>query len=119
MPVDGDPFFPDLQDVYDEIGESLPDDWVFPRPGELADHAAEIERTGLFGPVSMRQFDWEETYDADGYIALLDTFSGHRMMEQWKRERLYREIRRRLAERSDGTLRRHWGAVLHVAHRLP
>ena len=38
-------------------------------------------------------------------------------MEDWQRDRLYGEIRRRLADRPDGTLRRHWGAVLHVARR--
>jgi hypothetical protein len=48
---------------------------------------------------------------------LLDTFSGHIAMEQWQRDRLYGEIRRRLAERPDGTLRRHWGSVLQVARR--
>jgi hypothetical protein len=38
-------------------------------------------------------------------------------MGEAKRERLYGEIRRRLAERPDGTLRRHWLAILHVARR--
>jgi hypothetical protein len=39
-------------------------------------------------------------------------------MQPWQRERLYAEIRSRLAERPDGLLRRHWGAVLHVARRV-
>jgi hypothetical protein len=38
-------------------------------------------------------------------------------MAAWQRDRLYGEIRRRLAERPDGRLRRHWGAVLRVARR--
>jgi len=38
-------------------------------------------------------------------------------MADWQRDRLYEEIRSRLAERPDGMLRRHWGAVLHVARR--
>jgi hypothetical protein len=38
-------------------------------------------------------------------------------MAQWQRDRLYGEIRRRLAARPDGRLRRHWGAALHVARR--
>lgn len=119
VPVDGDPFFSELQDVYDEIGESTPGDWVFPRPGELADQAAEISATGLFEQVVVRQFDWETVHDADGYIALLGRFSGHRVMQSWQRQRLYGEIRRRLARRPTGTVRRHWGAVLHVATRSP
>ena len=65
----------------------------------------------------MRRYVWETTYTADEYVALLDTFSGHIAMEESKRERLYREIRRRLARRPDPRLRPHWYAILHVARR--
>jgi SAM-dependent methyltransferase len=118
FPQGGDPFFRDIQDVYEEIGEGLPPGTPWPRPGELGDNRAEIEASGLFGPAAVRQFDWEVSYTAEQYIRLLDTFSGHIAMEAWKRDRLYSEIRRRLAERPDGLVRRHWGAVLHVARRL-
>jgi hypothetical protein len=80
-------------------------------------HRAEIEASGLFDHVTLRQFDWEIGYDAAGYIRLLDTFSGHIAMAGWQRDRLYGEIRRRLAERPDGRLRRHWGVALHVARK--
>jgi SAM-dependent methyltransferase len=115
FPDAGDPFFRELQDIYDEIGEGLLGGAVWPRPGELADEAPEIEASGLFDVVGVEQFDWEVVYDADGYIELLDTFSGHIAMQPGQRDRLYGEIRRRLAKRPDGLLRRHWGAVLHVA----
>ena len=119
FPDGGDPFFRELQDVYEEIGEGLPPDAVWPRPGELADERAEIEATGLFEDATVTQFDWELTYNADQYIDLLNTFSGHIAMARWQRERLYGEVRRRLSERPDGLLRRHWGAVLHIARRVP
>ena len=48
IPYDGDPFFEELQEIYDEIGESLPPDAVLPRPQELADDRDEIESSGLF-----------------------------------------------------------------------
>jgi hypothetical protein len=38
-------------------------------------------------------------------------------MADWQRERLYGEIRRRLAARPDRSVRRGWGTVLHVARR--
>lgn len=117
FPPGGDPFFHEIQEVYGEIGEGLPAGAGWPRPGELPDERAEIEATGLFDDVTVRHFDWETTYTADEYIRLLETFSGHIAMAQWKRERLYSEIRRRLAERPSDRLRRHWGAVLHVARR--
>jgi SAM-dependent methyltransferase len=116
-PAGGDTFFDDLQEVYDDIGEGLPPGTAMPRPEDLPDGTAEIEASGLFADVAARRFDWEITYTADEYIRLLDTFSGPIAMAAWKRDRLYAEIRRRLASRPDGRLRRHWGAVLRVARR--
>lgn len=116
FPDGGDPFFREIQDVYDEIGEGGGGRWT--RPGELADRTEEIEAGGLFEVVHVRHFDWERVYDAEGYIDLLDTFSGHIAMEDWQRDRLYGEIRLRLGRRPGRALRRHWGAVLHVARRV-
>ncbi len=119
FPDGGDPFFVEIQDVYDAIeGNSAGAAALRPRPGELPDQREEIENSGLFTELVVRQFDWEISYDADQYIALLDTFSGHIAMAASERAYLYGEIRRRLAERPDGRLRRHWGAVLHVARRV-
>ena len=117
FPDDGDPFLREIQDVYEEIGEGMAPDAVWSRPGEQPDERADIEGSGLFDVVTIDHFDWETVHDADSYLALLDTFSSHIAMAPWQRERLYDEIRRRLAARPDGRLRRHWGAVLHVARR--
>jgi SAM-dependent methyltransferase len=116
-PEGGDPFFREIQPVYEEIGEGMKPGDEYLRPDQLPDERAEIEASGLFTDVQIRRYDWEIVYDTDGYLALLDTFSGHIAMEQWQRDRLYGAIRDKLAERPDGTLRRHWGVVLHVATR--
>lgn len=115
FPRGGDSFFEEIQEIYNEIGEVLPPDAVLPRPGELPDQRGEIEASGLFDVVDISQVDWVIDYDAERYIDLLNTFSGHIAMEQWQRERLYGEIRRRLGLRPDGLLHRGWGGVLHVA----
>jgi SAM-dependent methyltransferase len=117
FPADGDSFFRELQDVYDEIGEGMPPGDGYFRPGEEPDDRAVIEASGLFDVTLIRHFDWEVRYSGEAYIALLSTFSSHIDMADWKRDRLYGEIRRRLAARPDGTVRRHWGAVLHLAAR--
>jgi SAM-dependent methyltransferase len=113
----GDPFLDEIQDIYDEIGEGQPPGWVSPRAGELPDDRAGIEASGLFEVTGVRQYDWERVYSAEEYIGLLSTFSGHIAMAEWKRQRLYGEIRRRLSLRRDHSVRRHWGAVLQVARR--
>ena len=117
FPEGGDPFFEQIQDIYEEIGEGQPPGQGRPRPGDLPDDRAEIEASGLFEVIAVRHYDWERVYQAEEYIELIDTFSGHLAMADWKRKRLYGEIRRRLAMRRDHSVRRHWGAVLHVARR--
>ena len=117
FPEGGDPFFEEIQDVYDEIGDGMPPDAVRARPGELEDDRAGIEASGRFEVTGVRQYDWARVYRAEEYIELLNTFSGHLSMASWQRERLYGEIRRRLARRPDQSVRRGWGAVLHVARR--
>ena len=117
IPEGGDLFFAELQPIYDEIGEGLPDGWIPIRPGQLPDSRGEIEASGCFDVVAVRHFDWEIGYNADEYLRLLDTFSNHIAMKAWQRDRLYGEIRRSLAQRPDGRLRRHWGAVVTIARR--
>jgi SAM-dependent methyltransferase len=118
FPAGFDSFFTEIQTVYDELGESHPGEWPPPAPEETPDDSAAIEASGLFGDVQVRRYVWELSYTADEYIALLDTFSGHIAMGSEKRARLDAEIRRRLEDRPDGRLRRHWQATLHVARRL-
>jgi SAM-dependent methyltransferase len=115
FPSGGDDFFVDLQEVYDEIGEGLPSDWTWPSPVELAPPGVEAASNGRFVTTAIERFDWELSYDAQSYVDLLDTFSGHISMQPWQRHKLYGEIRRRLALRPDGRLRRHWGAVLEIS----
>jgi SAM-dependent methyltransferase len=117
FPEGGDPFFEEIQDVYDEIGEGMKPGDGYCRPGEQPDERAEIEASGLFEIIAVHHYDWERRYEAEEYIELLNTFSGHLAMPEWKRARLYGEIRRRLAMRQDHGVRRHWGAVLQVARR--
>ena len=115
FPVGGDTFFREIQDVYEEIGEGLPPDAAWPAADDLPPHDLQDASAGLFVTTAVERFAWEIRYDADAYIDLLNTFSGHIAMEPWQRERLYGEIRRRLDERPDRHLRRGWGAVLEVA----
>lgn len=115
FPEQGDPFFHDIQAVYEEIGEGLPANATWPRPGNLPDQRLEIQASGLFQVVQIRQYDWEVRYDTKSYIDLLRTFSGHLSMAEWKQQRLFEAIRAQLAARPDQLVRRHWGAALHIA----
>ena len=118
FPEGFDPFFSEIQEVYDAIGESHPDEWPPAPPDDIPDDREEIEASGLFEEVVVRRYVWETSYTADEYIALLDTFSGHIAMDAAKREYLYGEIRQRIDQRHDRRVSRHWLAILHVARRM-
>jgi SAM-dependent methyltransferase len=117
FPAGFDPFFTEIQEVYDEIGESHGEVWPPPSPDEVADDADEIQESGLFEDLRVRRYVWERRYTADEYVALLETFSGHIAMRQEQRERLYSEVRTRIDSRADPRVLRHWFAILHVARR--
>ncbi|MFZ0217766.1 MAG: class I SAM-dependent methyltransferase [Candidatus Dormiibacterota bacterium] len=118
LPADADPFFEEIQHVYDELGEHHPGPLPPPPPEAAPTQEDAIERSGWFNLVGVRRYVWERRYTADEYVALLDTFSGHRSMPEASRAHLYREIRRRLATRPDRSVRRHWLAILHVARAV-
>jgi SAM-dependent methyltransferase len=115
FPADFDPFFTEIQQVYDAIGESYEGEWPPAAPDQIPDDSAELEASGLFEDIEVKRYVWETNYTAEQYIALLNTFSGHIAMEATKRERLYKEIRARIGQRADPRVRRHWQAILHVS----
>ena len=117
FPEGFDPFFTDIQQCYNAIGKGV-DRWPPPRPDEVADEAADIERSGLFGEVRVRRYLWSVEYTAIEYIDLLNTYSDHRSMEPAKRDQLYAEIRRQIEARPGGRVRKHYLNILNVARLL-
>jgi SAM-dependent methyltransferase len=118
FPEGFDPFFTEIQDVYNEIGEGVAD-WPPPAPRLTNDNLIDEALTsGYFRKVAQRMFVWAVQYDADSYIDLLNTFANHIVMQAAKREHLYAEVRKRLADRPDGLVTRHWVSQLALVQRI-
>lgn len=114
VPEDGDRFFLEMQDDYRAAGEDARDP---PRPDEVGGVAAEIAASGHFALVAERRYPWEQTYSADEYLAVLDTYSGHRTMEDERRRLLYELLRARIEARPQRAVRKSYLFVLDVARR--
>jgi SAM-dependent methyltransferase len=116
LPEDGDQFFVEVDEEYVELlaDESGPP----PRPDAVPGLGEEIDRSGYFENIAVRRYLWNEVYTADTYIDVLDTFSGHRALDQQTREELYRRIRRRIDSRPGSTVIKAYLATLNVARRL-
>jgi SAM-dependent methyltransferase len=113
--LDGDPFWREIQEAYEAVGDKLPDDYAWPAPLEMPDvWSAELEASGVFDDIHVRQFGWRVDYTVEEYIALMDTFSSNLTRPADEKEYLYAEHRRRVAARDDKMLHRDWGAALFV-----
>jgi SAM-dependent methyltransferase len=112
-----DPFFTEIQKSYEELGEPHLE-WPPPRPEDEPDRREEIESSSLFEVVGVKRHVWPVEYSAETYIDVLNTYSGHIAWEQSKRDKLYAVLRRLIAQRPDGRIRKHYLSILQVGRRI-
>jgi SAM-dependent methyltransferase len=112
-------FFGAAQEVYErEAPEIVPDDYKgLPQPHELPDRTAEIEASGLFGGVIRRVYRWDEPYDAEGYLRVLSTYSGHIALDPTSRERLFGGIHDLIEREYGGRIVKGYATTLYLAGR--
>jgi SAM-dependent methyltransferase len=113
-------FFEAAQEVYEREAPEIvkPDDHKgLPQPHELPDRTAEIEASGLFDGVIRRDYRWDEPYDAEGYLRVLSTYSGHMALDPTSRERLFGGIRDLIESEHGGRIVKGYATTLYLARR--
>lgn len=122
LPDDGDPFFSEIQATYNALGATreadAPGGSPPPPPDQVGNERANIEASTLFGDVKVCRYLREQSYTVEQYLALLETYSGHRSMAPAARQVLNEEIRRRIGSRPNHRVHKHYLFTLHVARRL-
>lgn len=120
LPTDGDDFFLEVQEDYETVLPDTPSTKAGApsHPDLLQDLGEEIAASGFFQNVATRRYLWDVIYTADDYIAVLETYSGHRALDDATRERLLDRIRRRIESRPDHKVRKTYLAMLNVARRV-
>lgn len=117
-PAGGD-FWVDVQEVYEREMPGTPPGLRLSLPDDIADESAEIEASGLFGPPALRRYVWDIEYDAESYLRLLSTYSGHIDLAEPNRVRLFQGIADLInAPPNNGRIVKGYLAILHVAQRL-
>ena len=117
LPEGGDPFWVEVQEDYDVLVPSR-ENRPPPRPEEVGDLRAEIGASAAFGEVVVSRYLKDVVYSAEEYLAVLDTYSGHRTMAPDARERLYDRIRRRIEARPERTITKTYLFTLNLARKL-
>jgi SAM-dependent methyltransferase len=113
---DGDSFWVEVQEDYDAV---MPgdDNGAPPPPDAIESLREEIEAGGCFEYVAWRTYLWDQPYTAEEYIALLNTYSGHRALDDKRRDELYRRIRARIEARPGGRVTKTYLTMLNVARK--
>ena len=111
-------FFEAVQEVYRVEAPEIFVDATLPPPEDVEEPVAtQIEATGLFGPVTVRRYLWEQEYDAANYLQVLNTYSGHRALSPPVRTRLFEGIRALIETRHGGQIRKGYLSLLYVAQK--
>lgn len=116
----GGEFFEEVQKIYDREAPEIvgPEDYKGPpKPDEVADRTPEIESSGLFDKITTRHYQWDEPYDADGYLRVLNTYSGHRNLQDDTRDRLFSGIADLIDSRFGGSIVKGYLTTLYVARK--
>jgi SAM-dependent methyltransferase len=113
MPDDGDHFFFEVQEDYDDVVPH-PDNRPPPPPDQAEGWTEDFRAAGVFERVEERRHLQPLTYTADGFVALLGTFSDNLALPAEQRDELFRRIHARIAARPGGTVTEHHLLVLTV-----
>lgn len=79
--------------------------------------AAHLRRSGRFDPVERLTWRWRHDFDADAYLALLDTYSDHHALPPARFRALKRAIAALIEDRFGGMAPRLYLTHLHLARR--
>lgn len=88
-------------------------------PSRLPDQGAAIRRSGRFAPAERHVIAWRHMFETDAYLALLDTYSDHRILPATARKRLFSAIRELAMRDFGGRVPRYYRTVVHLAQVLP
>ncbi|MFD8220489.1 class I SAM-dependent methyltransferase [Streptomyces sp. NPDC059697] len=114
-------FFVEVQDCYERFDPATPAGLRPPAAQDVdtSDHADEVARSGRFGPVVFRRYEWHLTYATAEYLEVLRTYSGHRALPPQAREGLLECIAGLIDGRYGGRVTKRYLTELRVSRTAP
>ncbi|GAA0953532.1 class I SAM-dependent methyltransferase [Kribbella koreensis] len=110
-------FWIDVQDCYRRFTDDPVEVEMLTADEVPQEDTVEIDASGRFGPVVVRQYEWEQRYSAAEYLDLLSSYSGHRVLTSERRNGLY-ECVSALINAAGGSITKGYLTRLTAANRL-
>jgi SAM-dependent methyltransferase len=111
-------FFIEVQGCYERWDPGTLPGLRLPAAADLTADLDELNRSGRFGPVAVRRYEWERPYSTSEYVELLGTYSGHIALEPSMRSRLLDCIATLIDNRYGGRVEKRYLTTLRVGRRL-
>jgi len=106
----------ELDAAYERYFPAIADQGVRDVVAKGRELAAEIERSGQFGPVQTAMFPWTQRYTSRQYLDLLRTHSDHAVLEPKLRKPLFDAVAAAI-ERHGGILEMPYASMALIAFR--
>jgi SAM-dependent methyltransferase len=112
-------FFDAVQPIYEKYGEGGGREGTPEREDATAQVYAPLQHDRRYTDVTLRRFDWDQTYTSDQYRKLLTSYSGTQMMEPGRRQGLLDEIEHCAKSRFGGQITRPLVVAFVLARLSP
>ena len=107
-------FFTQAQECYLSWDPATDPDEALQTPAEVPEIIDEIDSDPRFAPAIRRRFVRDITYTADDYLAVLQTYSGHRALSPERRHGLLTCVRALIEDQYGGTITKTYLHELRV-----
>ncbi|MFL1379703.1 MULTISPECIES: class I SAM-dependent methyltransferase [unclassified Nocardiopsis] len=114
-------FFVEVQGCYERFDPATVPGMRPPTAADIdtSDHADEVARSGRFGPVTVRRYEWDLAYTTTEYLDVLRTYSGHRALPPQARDGLLDCIAALIDRRYNGRITKRYLTELRVSQTFP
>jgi SAM-dependent methyltransferase len=110
-------FFNEVQACYEKFDPSMPAGLRLTPASKIPFDSTETDQSGRFSAAVFRRYEWELAYPSGRYVDLLNTYSGHRVLEPARRVPLLECIRKLIDDSYGGQITKRYLTELRVATR--
>jgi hypothetical protein len=111
-------FFVDVEDCYERWDSKTEHGLRLPAAADVEANVDDVARSGRFGPVTVRRYEWEGAYSTFDYLDLLLTYSGHLALELRARAGLLDCIAALIDNRYKGSITKRYLTTVRLAQGL-
>jgi hypothetical protein len=112
-------FFAAAQACYERWDPATPPGLRLQPSAEIPFERDELDQSDRFGSPIFRRYEWQQTYSTAAYLDVLQTYSGHRLLQRDLRAGLLACIADLIDTRYRGSVTKRYLTELRVAHLKP